>query len=61
MRCALCDLAGEHADEVSETVFCEQHAGPLSWPDCTVNVYSAALRMAGYYDQALPLPVRGAA
>lgn len=59
IHCALCFSVAEFEDEVSGTVFCRDHAGPLAWPDCTVNVYSAALRMAGYYDQ--PLPTRRAA
>ena len=52
-----CEADTSFTDEVTEESFCHAHAGPLAWPACTVNVYSAALRMAGHYDKALPLPV----
>lgn len=48
--CSLCDEAGRFEDEVSGTLFCEQHAGPLAWHDCMVNAYTIAVRLAGHLD-----------
>lgn len=56
-RCAVCARIGEFwIDEVSGTVFCRDHAGPLAWSDRDVNLYSAALRIGGYLDRPVALP-----
>jgi hypothetical protein len=59
MRCAICGAAATQQDEVSGTRFCEQHAGPLAWDARQINLYSAALRIAGYLDQPIPVPGAG--
>lgn len=43
-------------DEVTDALFCEQHAGPLAWSDHDVDAYSLALKLAGMHDAPLPLP-----
>ena len=50
------DPDSPYVDEVAELRFCEQHAGPLSMSAHDVDVYSLALRIAGEYDVAIPLP-----
>lgn len=60
--CAVCGQLGHtecgtaFIDEVSGTIFCAAHAGPLRWSAHDVDAYSLALRIAGEYDVPLPLP-----
>lgn len=43
-------------DEVTDEVFCPDHAGPLAWSARGVNMYSLALRVAGELDVPYVLP-----
>lgn len=52
--CALCVNEGEYQDEVSGTLFCAEHAGPLAWSACKVNAYTIAVRVSGHLDVPVP-------
>jgi hypothetical protein len=47
-----------HFDEVSDEMFCPEHAGPLAWSARQVNLYSLALRVAGEVDRPIPVPAQ---
>jgi len=56
-----CEAPATHVDEVTDQIYCEQHAGPLAWPDRYINLYSLALVTCGYMGMPYHMPAALAA
>lgn len=51
-----CGEAHTVTDEVTDEVFCPQHAGPLAWDDRHVNLYSLALKTSAQLGVVYQMP-----